>query len=119
MSATTSNSRQTAIVAACSALAGAAFTAGVLSFLSRRKANKDNVYESQRSLSEYLLFHFGTADELLQWSFGPRDSLTFPVDLATRGLEFCTRRGFTPKRALDIGACSSVTTCTPRRTVNP
>ena len=38
-----------------------------------------NPYESKKLLSEYLLFHFGNQEEILPWSFGPHNSLNFPV----------------------------------------
>ena len=102
--------KQTALVAAVSALAGAALAAGFMTLASRRRqaaaekqTEKQNIYESQRSLSEYLLFHFGSPQELLQWSFGPRDALSFPADLSTKALEFCEERKIECGRALDIG----------------
>lgn len=39
----------------------------------------DNIYESDRLVREYLLFHYGTADEILPWPGGPRDALGFAV----------------------------------------
>lgn len=60
-----------------------------------------NIYESDRLVREYLLFHYGTAEEILPWPGGPRDALDFavrsvhelldPARLAAEGL------------ALDIG----------------
>lgn len=38
-----------------------------------------DVYESSKQLSEYLLFHYGTLEEILPWPMGPRESLGFPV----------------------------------------
>ena len=44
------------------------------------------IYESDKLLSEYLLFHFGTADEILppdfHWPVGMRDALNFAVRTA-------------------------------------
>ncbi len=46
------------------------------------------IYESDKILSEYLLFHFGTAHEILPsgrpWPAGMRDALDFPVRTAAR-----------------------------------
>jgi putative 4-mercaptohistidine N1-methyltranferase len=60
-----------------------------------------NVYESEKLLAEYLLFHYGSADEILPEGYGPREALDFPtrcinecVDLARLGKE---------ARALDLG----------------
>jgi putative 4-mercaptohistidine N1-methyltranferase len=36
-------------------------------------------YETDRALSEYLLFHYGSARQILPWSFGPSCGLDFPV----------------------------------------
>ncbi|MBM3837653.1 MAG: putative 4-mercaptohistidine N1-methyltransferase [Verrucomicrobia bacterium] len=58
-------------------------------------------YESDRALSEYLLFHYGTRDQVLSFPFGPSDALDFPVR--------CVRECLDPKRlpsnavALDLG----------------
>lgn len=47
-----------------------------------------SIYESDKVLSEYLLFHFGTADEILppdrQWPAGMREALGFPVRTVAR-----------------------------------
>lgn len=60
-----------------------------------------SIYESDKLLAEYLLFHFGTADEILppdrKWPAGMREALDFP----TR-----TVGNFTPgpvPRGLDLG----------------
>ena len=36
------------------------------------------VYESDRSLGEYLLFHYGSDDEQFPWQEGPGEALGFP-----------------------------------------
>lgn len=38
-----------------------------------------NIYESDRLVREYLLFHYGTAEDVLPWLAGPRDALDFAV----------------------------------------
>lgn len=38
-----------------------------------------NIYETKRLLDEYLLFHYGTPDEVLPWQNGPREALGFPT----------------------------------------
>ncbi len=38
-----------------------------------------NIYETRRLLDEYLLFHYGTPEQVLPWPNGPRDALGFPV----------------------------------------
>lgn len=56
-----------------------------------------NIYETDKLLAEYLLFHFAKPSEILPWDFGPRDALDYPVRVT---------RYFSPdevKRGLDIG----------------
>jgi putative 4-mercaptohistidine N1-methyltranferase len=59
------------------------------------------LYESDKFLAEYLLFHYGSEDEILPpgrlWPQGMREALDFPVR---------TARGFSPGRVrsgLDLG----------------
>jgi putative 4-mercaptohistidine N1-methyltranferase len=59
------------------------------------------IYESDRLLADYLLFHYGAADEILppgrRWPPGMRDALDFPTRTVAH---------FTPghaKRGLDLG----------------
>jgi putative 4-mercaptohistidine N1-methyltranferase len=60
-----------------------------------------SIYESPRLLAEYLLFHYGTEDEVLPWAFGPRESLGFAIRSVT---ELLDARLLPPKaRALDLG----------------
>lgn len=37
------------------------------------------IYETDRYVEEYLLFHYGSPKDLLPWSGGPADALDFPV----------------------------------------
>ena len=56
-----------------------------------------DVYETERYVEEYLLFHFGNAKELLPWAGGPLDALDFPVRTVGRFSEGQVAR------ALDVG----------------
>jgi putative 4-mercaptohistidine N1-methyltranferase len=60
-----------------------------------------NIYESDRLLAEYLLFHYGKADEILPHACGPRDALFFPA----RCVGECLNAAALPRnaRALDVG----------------
>lgn len=60
-----------------------------------------NIYETDKSLGEYLLFHYGTPEEILPWSFGPREALGYP----RRCVSECLDPGSLPAgaRALDLG----------------
>lgn len=60
-------------------------------------------YESEELLNQYLLFHYGSEQEQLPWSFGPSQALNFPVRCIMEGCD-ASRLG-SCKRALDVG-CS-------------
>ncbi len=67
---------------------------------------KSNVYETDRLLTMYLLFHYGSETENLPYGFGPREALNFPqrcVDLCREALGKWD--GSEGPRALDLG-CS-------------
>ena len=55
-----------------------------------------NIYESDKLLAEYLLFHYGSAEEILPYEFGPRAALEYPARCVS---ECVTVSG----RALDLG----------------
>ena len=46
-----------------------------------------NIYETPKLLGEYLLFHYGKDEEVLPWSFGPKDALGFAVRTVTELLD--------------------------------
>lgn len=58
-------------------------------------------YETDRALSEYLLFHYGSADEILPNSIGPSNALYFPVRCVTECLD--ASRLSQLSSALDLG----------------
>ena len=60
-----------------------------------------NIYESEKLLGEYLLFHYGSGDEILPYAFGPRDALHFPVRCVTECVDVA--RLPPNARALDLG----------------
>lgn len=60
-----------------------------------------NPYESARLLAEYLLFHYGKAEETLPYPFGPWGALDFAVRVATETLNRDTL--LPDARALDLG----------------
>ncbi|XP_041467987.1 uncharacterized protein LOC121418274 [Lytechinus variegatus] len=65
----------------------------------------ENKYETEKLVNEYLVFHYGAPEEVLRYSFGPRDALDFPrrvADEALHGL-LTTDKSTIPNRALDIG----------------
>ncbi len=60
-----------------------------------------NIYETDRLLAEYLLFHYGTVEEVLPYGAGPRDALGYPVRCVSECLETADLPA--PARALDLG----------------
>jgi putative 4-mercaptohistidine N1-methyltranferase len=60
-----------------------------------------NIYESDKLLAEYLLFHYGTAEETLPYSFGPHSALHYAVRCVSECLDVSRLRS--DSRALDLG----------------
>ncbi|MGI9241495.1 MAG: putative 4-mercaptohistidine N1-methyltransferase [Verrucomicrobiales bacterium] len=58
-----------------------------------------NPYETPKLVEEYLLFHYGEADEVLPYPDGPVGALGFAVRSVTEMVDQNRRRG----RALDLG----------------
>lgn len=44
-------------------------------------------YEAEKKANQYLLFHYGSAEETMPFSFGPTESLHFPVRCVTECLD--------------------------------
>lgn len=67
----------------------------------------DCYYEDSHILSEYLLFHYGTDQQVLPWEFGPKNSTQFPKRVAHLFAEHYPRKNADSSaiRALDLG-CS-------------
>ena len=63
--------------------------------------NAPEFYETERALSEYLLFHYGSPNEVLPWSFGPASALNYPARCVSECLS--TARLSSSARALDLG----------------
>ena len=59
------------MIASASAISASALTFLACRYLSKRNEAKDNVYETEKLIGEYLIFHFGKPDELLPYGFGP------------------------------------------------
>lgn len=60
-------------------------------------------YETDKLVEEYLLFHYGTAEDCLPYKFGPKDALNFPARVVTEGVDTLSLPN--KARALDVG-CS-------------
>lgn len=61
--------------------------------------DKDNIYETRRLLDEYLLFHYGSNEEIMPWTFRLEDAMGFPVRTVQELLDPSAEAG----TALDIG----------------
>lgn len=57
-----------------------------------------NIYETDSALQEYLLFHYGSDQEVLPYSFGPFQSLHFPIRCVSACLPMVSSA-----KALDLG----------------
>ncbi len=60
-----------------------------------------DIYETDESLAQYLLFHYGAPAEQMPWSFGPMRALDYPVRTVTELLE--PQKLPSGARALDLG----------------
>lgn len=58
-------------------------------------------YETERALSEYLLFHYGSPAQTMPWSFGPVAALSYPARCVSECLD--TARLPAQARAVDLG----------------
>ncbi|MBG89031.1 MAG: putative 4-mercaptohistidine N1-methyltransferase [Verrucomicrobiales bacterium] len=60
-----------------------------------------NFYDTDRAVSEYLLFHYGEQAKLLPWEFGPHSALNYPLQCVSECLDL--DRLPENVRALDLG----------------
>ena len=60
-----------------------------------------NIYESDKLLAEYLLFHYGAPEEILPYDFGPQSALDFAVRCVSLGVD--ASRVPAQAAALDLG----------------
>jgi len=58
-----------------------------------------NIYETKRLLDEYLLFHYGSDQEIMPWTFGPKEALGFAIRTVQDLLDPAADKG----AALDLG----------------
>ena len=68
-----------------------------------RAGASGQVYEDPQILNEYLLLHYGAADDQMPYAFGPRDAVEFPVRCARWLLDAARDHGIPTDRALDVG----------------
>ncbi|GFO37976.1 type 11 methyltransferase [Plakobranchus ocellatus] len=77
-----------------------------------------DVYESTKYLSEYLVFHYGTPEEVIPYPFGPKDAIDFPKRCAELCLKHMQPKEGIYTRALDIGCSVGRSTFELARVVN-
>jgi putative 4-mercaptohistidine N1-methyltranferase len=58
-----------------------------------------NIYETDLLLNQYLLFHYGTAEDQIPYSFGPQEALFYPSRCVSNFLPGIGR----VSRSLDLG----------------
>ncbi|MDG4594749.1 MAG: 5-histidylcysteine sulfoxide synthase [Candidatus Contendobacter sp.] len=68
-----------------------------------RAGSAGQVYEDPQILNEYLLLHYGAAEEQMPYAFGPRDAVEFPVRCARWLLDAAEEYGVPTATALDVG----------------
>ncbi|HUM95900.1 MAG TPA: 5-histidylcysteine sulfoxide synthase [Candidatus Competibacter sp.] len=61
------------------------------------------VYEDPQILNDYLLLHYGAADQQMPYAFGPRDAAEFPVRCARWLTDAAREYGVATETALDVG----------------
>ena len=66
-------------------------------------ASGSQVYESERAVHEYMLFHYGRETDHMPFESGPKDALNFPARCANVCVDNCTIPVARQGRALDIG----------------
>ncbi|MFT4552739.1 MAG: 5-histidylcysteine sulfoxide synthase/putative 4-mercaptohistidine N1-methyltransferase [Chlamydiales bacterium] len=64
-------------------------------------SKSSDVYETSNMLSEYLLMHYGKAEDILPYKNAPHDALHFPERCVEACIRASSRKSF--DRALDIG----------------
>ena len=52
-----------------------------------KRASYNNRYEQEKSVDEYMAFHYTSPSDYIAFSFGPKDALDFPV----RCVELCKK----------------------------
>jgi 5-histidylcysteine sulfoxide synthase/putative 4-mercaptohistidine N1-methyltranferase len=65
--------------------------------------SSSQVYEDPQILNEYLLLHYGAAEEQMPYPFGPRDAVEFPVRCARWLLDAARDYVVPTDRALEVG----------------
>ena len=68
-----------------------------------RAGSPGQVYEDPQILNEYLLLHYGSAQEQMPYTFGPVDAVEFPVRCARWLLDAAREHGAPTTTALDVG----------------
>ena len=61
-----------------------------------------NPYESQKTVDEYLAFHYCPAEEYMVYMFGPKEALDFPKHCA----ELCLKHKAVRARLVSCDLCS-------------
>ena len=60
----------------------------------------ENPYETDKLLGEYLHFHYGNENEVMPWSFGPKNGLNFAIRSVTELLDHAFIKKVSKKKVL-------------------
>jgi 5-histidylcysteine sulfoxide synthase/putative 4-mercaptohistidine N1-methyltranferase len=61
------------------------------------------VYESDQTLNEYMVLHYGLPEDVMPYAFGPKDAVNFPVRCAQLVNDVARELAIPMHRALDVG----------------
>eukprot|EP00762_Andalucia_godoyi_P002716 ANDGO_03357.mRNA.1 Hercynine oxygenase len=73
------------------------------------KEQDENIYETQKLVDEYMLFHYGSDDDIMPYPFGPKSALQFPKRCGDLLVQMFVKYGehtgvdTADLRALDLG----------------
>lgn len=73
---------KTVVIASTSALSASLLTILAYRYFSKTSKDKENKYESEKLLGEYLALHYGKPDKQLPFGYGPKEALDFPLRCA-------------------------------------
>ena len=62
-----------------------------------------DIYERDDAFEQYMLLHYGRAEDALPWATGPTDAVDFPRRCAARLLELAQKEQLVAGRVLDVG----------------
>jgi len=74
----------------------AAYSLYRLHTLKSKVVSRENVFETAKRLNEYLVFHYGSPDEVLPLSYGPKSDVGFPARCAELCIKYAVVKVLRP-----------------------